>query len=81
KEDEQLVRLKNFFDRCPICKKRIHNNVGLKNMYKNIVDSDALRLKESLIRLVNNFEEIRDDYTTKISLGIPCCDCYKKIFD
>jgi len=81
KEDEQLVRLKNFFDRCPICKKRIHNNVGLKNMYKNIVDSDALRLKESLIRLVNNFDEIREYSTTKISLGIPCCDCYKKIFD
>jgi len=81
KEDEQLTRLRNFFDRCPICKKRIHNNVGLKNMYRNIVDSDALRLKESLIRLVNNIEEIRFDYSNKISLGIPCCDCYKKIFD
>ncbi len=81
KEDEQLIRLKNFFDQCPICKKRIHNNVGLKNMYKNIVDSDALRLKESLIRLVNNIEEIRVDYSNKIHLGIPCCDCYKKIFD
>jgi len=81
KEDEQLIRLKNFFDRCPICKKSIHNNVGLKNVYKNMVDSDALRLKESLIRLVNNIEEIRVDYSNKITLGIPCCDCYEKIFD
>ena len=81
KVDEQLLRLKNFFDRCPICKRRIHNNVGLKNMYRNTVDSDALRLKESLIRLVNNIEGIRFDYSNKISLGIPCCDCYKKIFD
>jgi len=81
KEDEQLTRLRNFFDRCPICKKRIHNNVGLKKIYKNIVDSDALRFKESLIRLVNNIEEIRFDYSNKIDLGIPCCDCYKKIFD
>ena len=81
KEDEQLIRLKNFFDRCPICKRSIHNNVGLKNVYKNMVDSDALRLKESLIRLVNNIEEIRVDYSNKINLGIPCCDCYKKIFD
>ena len=81
KEDEQLIRLKNFFDRCPICKKRIHNNVGLKNMYKNILDPEALKFKESLIRLVNNIEEIRVDYSNKISLGIPCCECYKKIFD
>ena len=81
KEDEQLKRLRNFFDRCPICKKRIHNNVGLKNMYKNISNPDTLRLKESLIRLVNNIEEIRVDYSNKINLGIPCCDCYKKIFD
>lgn len=80
-EDEQLIRLKNFFDRCPICKRRIHNNVGLKNMYRNTSDPNALRLKENLIRLVNNIEEIRFDYSNKISLGIPCCDCYKKIFD
>ncbi|MBY9019972.1 MAG: GTP-binding protein [Candidatus Lokiarchaeota archaeon] len=80
KEDEQLIKLKKFFDRCPICKRRIHNNVGLKNMYRNMLDLDAMRLKESLIRLVNDFEEIRDDYSAKISLGIPCCDCYKKIF-
>jgi GTPase SAR1 family protein len=80
KEDEQLIKLKNFFDRCPICKKRIHNNVGLKNMYKNALNSDALRFKESLINLVNNIEEIRFDYSNKIRLGIPCCDCYKKIF-
>jgi len=81
KVDGQLMRLRNFFDRCPICKKRIHNNVGLKNMYKNTSDPNTLRLKESLIRLVNNIEEIRFDYSNKISLGIPCCDCYKKIFD
>jgi len=81
KEDDQLIRLKNFFNRCPICKKRIHNNIGLKNMYKNVVDSDALRFKESIIRLVNNIEVIRVDYSNKISLGIPCCECYKKIFD
>jgi len=81
KEDEQLMRLINFFVRCPICKKRIHNNVGLKNMYKNISDPEAMRFKENLIRLVNNIEEIRFDYSNKISLGIPCCDCYKKIFD
>jgi len=54
KDDEQLIRLRNFFDQCPICKKRIHNNVGLKNMYNNISNPDTLRFKESLIRLVNN---------------------------
>ena len=81
KEDEQLIRLKNFFNRCPICKKRIHNNIGLNNMYKNAVDSDALRFKESIIRLVDNIEVIRVDYSNKISLGILCCECYKKIFD
>jgi len=80
-EDEQLIRLKNFFDRCPLCKKRIHYNVGLKNMYKNTTNPNALRFKESLIRLVNNIEDIRVDYSNKIILGIPCCDCYKKIFD
>ena len=80
KEDEQLLNLRKFFDQCPICRKRIHNNVGLKNMYKNRSDPDTLRFKESLIRLVNNFEEIRIDYSNEIKLGIPCCDCYKKIF-
>ena len=81
KKDEQLIRLTNFFVRCPICKKRIHNNVGLKKMYKNISDPGAMRFKENLIRLVNNIEVIRFDYSNRISLGIPCCDCYKKIFD
>ena len=81
KEDEELIRLKNFFVRCPICKKRIHNNLGLKNMYKNISDPEAMRFKEILIRLVNNMEQIRFEYSNRITLGIPCCDCYKKIFD
>ena len=80
REDDQLIRLLNFFDRCPICNKIIYNNVGLKNVYRDVFDSDKMRFKESIIRLVNDIEEIKDDYSNKINLGIPCCDCYKKIF-
>jgi small GTP-binding protein len=80
-DDEEFKYLEKFFDRCPICKRKNHHNANLKVIFTNKTNPDTIGLRENLIRLVENFDIINFEYSNKISVGIPCCECYKELFD
>ncbi len=80
-EDEEFKLLERFFDHCPICKKINHHSANLRRIYANKTNPDTMGLRENLIRLVDNFDFINFEYSNKISVGIPCCECYKELFD
>jgi len=37
-------------------------------------------LRENLLRLVDDLDIINFEFPN-ISVGIPCCECYKELFD
>ncbi len=79
-DDEEFKILERFFDRCPICKKMNHHSANLKMVYSNKTDPNTMGLRENLIRLVDNLDIINFEFPN-ISVGIPCCECYKELFD
>jgi len=79
-DDEDFKILEKFFNRCPICKKMNHHSANLKMVYTNKTDPNTMGLRENLIRLVDNLDIINFEYPN-ISVGIPCCECYKELFD
>ena len=80
-DDEEYKLLEKFFDRCPICKKINHHSANLKVIFTNKTNPNTLGLRENLIRLVDNINIINYEYSNRISVGIPCCECYKELFD
>ena len=80
-DDEEFKLLEKFFDQCPICKKMNHHSANLKMIYSNKTDPNTMGLRENLVRLVDNLDIINFEYSNKISVGIPCCECYKELFD
>jgi GTPase SAR1 family protein len=79
-DDEEFKSLEKFFDRCPICKKMNHHSANLRRIYTNKTNPDTMDLRENLIRLVDNIDIVKYEYPNRISVGIPCCECYKKLF-
>ncbi|MCK4383774.1 MAG: GTP-binding protein [Candidatus Lokiarchaeota archaeon] len=79
-DDEEFKILEKKINCCPICKKMNHHSANLKMVYTNKTDPNTMGLKENLIRLVDNLDIINFEYP-KISVGIPCCECYKELFD
>jgi len=80
-DDKSFRLIEKLLKRCPICKKINHNSRDLKNVYYNKHNPDTMRLRENLLRLIDNLEYINNEHPNKISIGIPCCDCFKKIFE
>jgi small GTP-binding protein len=80
-DDEEYKILERFFDRCPICKKINHHSANLKVIFSNKTNPNTIGLRENLIRLADNIDLIKYEYTNHISVGIPCCECYKELFD
>jgi hypothetical protein len=60
---------------CPICKAKNHE-LYLKNFYFS-KNPDNIILKNKLLDLMEKSKNFCDN----ITLGIPCCNCYKKVFD
>jgi GTPase SAR1 family protein len=78
--DEEFKRFLDIFDRCPICKRENHFE-SLKNFYFNKNNTDIIKLRESLIHLIDKSINTKILPFNRISFGIPCCSCYKKIFN
>ncbi|TFF90045.1 MAG: hypothetical protein EU548_05000 [Promethearchaeota archaeon] len=62
----------NTFSKCPICGNQNHY-FHLKNFYFN---EDKKDLKDSLLNLMRMTHK-----RVKFSYGVPCCDCFKMLFD
>ncbi|MFX0075970.1 MAG: Rab family GTPase [Candidatus Hermodarchaeota archaeon] len=80
-DDEEFKIMEKFFNRCPICKKMNHHSADLKRIYTNKTNPNTMGLRENLIRLVDNIDILKFEYPNEITVGIPCCECYKKLFN
>jgi small GTP-binding protein len=80
-DDEEFKSLEKFFNRCPICKKINHHSANLKRIFTNKTNPETMGLRKNLIRLIENIDIVKYEYPNRISVGIPCCECYKKFFN
>ncbi|MFX0056678.1 MAG: Rab family GTPase [Candidatus Hodarchaeota archaeon] len=78
--DEEFKKFLDIFDKCPICKRENHFE-SLKNLYFNKNNPDIIRLRESLLYLIEQSINLNKLPLNRISFGIPCCSCYKTIFN
>ncbi|MFW9948777.1 MAG: hypothetical protein ACFFKA_01460 [Candidatus Thorarchaeota archaeon] len=80
-DNQEFKILERLFDKCPICKKRNHGTGELRNIFFNKNNPITMKFRENLLRLIDNIDVLNMEYSSKISLGLPCCDCYKRIFN
>ncbi len=78
KEKERFNEFLEFFSTCPVCKKKNHKSHLGKFYFET--DPGRVRLKERLIKLMEESRDFNLNYKNKMNLGIPCCDCFNIIF-
>ncbi len=79
REDEDFREFINYFSFCPICKKKLHFS-SLKSFYYSR-EPYLVKLKERLFELIEDSRHFDEVYYNEVNLGIPCCDCFKLLFD
>lgn len=77
-DTEEFNSFIDNFSFCPICKKDNHFE-NLKNLYISR-DPKIIKLREQLLKLIEISNNLKFR-SQKISIGIPCCNCYKSIFE
>jgi len=79
-EEEELGLFLKYFRYCPVCHQENHK----RYLQRFFISKEPIkqRLKESLLELIQKSEEDWNDriYYKKITLGIPCCNCFDKFF-
>ncbi|MHA1281967.1 MAG: Rab family GTPase [Promethearchaeota archaeon] len=78
-EKEKAKKFISFFSTCPICREENHESY-LINFYFS-KDPEDCKLKEKLLRFVNDSEIISNICKSEIKIGIPCCKCYELFFN
>jgi small GTP-binding protein len=73
-QDKDFVEFAEMFLMCPICYKENHIDSLVKFFYSK-APNDVL-LRDNLLTLVEDLHKFQNLY-----LGIPCCKCYRKIFE
>lgn len=63
-----------FYSICPICKGENHKDDLMRFYFEET--EFAKKLRDNLLKLMDNSK----NYKNKIVIGIPCCQCFKKIF-
>ena len=74
-EKECFTEFIKFYSICPICGSFLHYN----NMRKLFFDEE----KQDLIKYLTEIMKMRNKKLNKydLNIGIPCCACYKEIFE
>jgi len=72
-EKEIFFEFIKFYRLCPICGNQNHY-FNLKQLF---FDEETQTLKQELIRLMKYKNKKLKKFN--LNLGVPCCDCYKKI--
>jgi len=75
-DDDQCLRFIEQFLKCPICQADNHKD-SLTNFYYSR-DPSAIKLREKLFQLID--EDFTSIFYNPITIGIPCCKCYKELF-
>ena len=78
KDKEQYYKFLDYFSACPICFKLLHISYLTKFYFD--ATPENIKFKQRLIRLMEESRKVNRDYN-RIQIGIPCCECYKKVFD
>ncbi|MFX0175622.1 MAG: hypothetical protein ACFE85_05245 [Candidatus Hodarchaeota archaeon] len=75
KEKKKFQKFIRLYSSCPIC--------GNFNHYTNLRSIFLDDQNQDIIENLNRFIKIRNKKLkyVKISFGIPCCTCYKKLFN
>jgi len=78
-EDEEFKNFLNVFSICPICKSKLHYK-ALKTIFfsKNV---DSIKIKDQLLNLLEEITNYEVPQYNNVKFGIPCCKCYKEIFE
>jgi GTPase SAR1 family protein len=79
-ECEDLGNILEYFKYCPVCHQENHK----KYLQRFFLSKDPQKqsIKESVLHLIEQSEEEWDDrmYYNQVTVGIPCCDCFRKFF-
>ncbi len=63
-----------FYSICPVCKGENHKDDLLRFYFEK--SENTMKLREKLLKLMDKSK----NFINKINIGIPCCQCFKKIF-
>lgn len=77
KINQELLEFLKFFRNCPICF-RENDTFYLESLYFSD-KPEIVEIKKRLLSLMKKFKYI-DYKSNKITLGIPCCECFETVF-
>jgi len=77
-DKENYYAFLDYFSTCPVCSKLLHISY-LTKFYFNTAPEN-IKFKETLLNLMDDSGR-NNKVCDKIHIGIPCCECYKEIFD
>ena len=78
-EKELLHEFLDFYGNCPICKSKNHNEALSKFFLSQELEN--MRLRDQLLDLMDTFDPDNKTAHNRVKLGIPCCNCYKFLFE
>lgn len=80
-DDEKFLDFLELFLNCPICRRKNHISSLSKFFYSK--DAKDIIVKMHLINLIEQayMLSLTRRNTININIGIPCCKCYKKLFE
>ena len=77
--DEDFEDFIRFFSDCPLCGRSLHSSYLKRFFYSR--KHETRKLKKRLLELIDESKDYEDIYYNEIRLGIPCCKCFKDIFE
>lgn len=77
--DEDFEDFIRFFSDCPLCGRSLHSSYLKRFFYSR--KHETIKLKSRLLDLIEESKDYDDIYYNEIRLGIPCCKCFKDIFE
>lgn len=80
-DDEYFLEFLELFSSCPICKGK--NHISSLSRFFYSTNQDDIDLKTHLINLIEKafFLSISRPKKMNLNIGIPCCKCYKNLFE
>ncbi|MFX1276714.1 MAG: hypothetical protein ACFFBP_03110 [Promethearchaeota archaeon] len=78
-EDQKFIEFFIKFARCPICNRKNHESYLAKFFYSQ--EDDIKNLRQYLLDFLDESRYHPESYKKRIKLGIPCCSCYRLIFE
>jgi len=77
--DENFEEFIRFFSDCPLCGRALHSSYLKRFFYSR--NRKTISLKNRLLELIKESKDYEELYYNEIKLGIPCCKCFKAVFE